>query len=326
MKNGLVFGKYYPFHKGHQALIAFAAQQCDRLFVVVCASHQENIASNIRANWIKETFNNVLKIEVVELNYDESVLPNTSVSSLEVSEIWSAKFKEILPRVDVLITSEPYGDYVANFMDAEHILFGKERVAIPISATQIRENTYDNWDYLPDAVKKYYQKKVVFLGTECTGKSSISKAVSEQFNSSLVEEIGRDIVENSEEFNTEQLLLIAKLHAQSIEKSSAELKPFVFIDTDIYITQSYAKFAFGEYLDIPQGIYDTNKSDIYFYLNNDLEFIQDGTRMDVKSRDILHQSHIETLQNFDVKFVKISGDWEIRYDKIISILRNEIDS
>lgn len=321
MKNGLVFGKYYPFHKGHEALISFAAGQCDKLFVVVCASQTENIPSDVRLNWIKETFVDNDKIEIIELNYDESVLPNTSDSSLEVSKIWAAKFMEILPAIDLLVTSEPYGDYVANFMDAKHFLFDLDRTRVPISATQIRGSIYENWEYLPDAVKKHYQKKVVFLGTECTGKSSISKALSEQFNSSLVDEVGRDIVENSEEFSTQQLFLIAKSHAQNIEKSCSELKPFVFIDTDIYITQSYARFAFGEYLDIPQNIYDTNKANIYFYLNNDLEFIQDGTRMEEESRNLLHLSHIETLEKFGIPFSKVSGDWQNRYNEILNILQ-----
>ena len=40
----LIFGKFLPFHKGHQAMIEFALTQCDVLYVLVCKSDKEQIS------------------------------------------------------------------------------------------------------------------------------------------------------------------------------------------------------------------------------------------------------------------------------------------
>lgn len=316
MQKAFTFGKYLPFHKGHQALIDFALTKSDYLYVVVCASKSEKIPASVRANWIRATYPAHSNLEVIEFTYDESELPNTSVASREVSEVWSHLFSKLLPKIDTVITSEPYGEFVAEYMNVTHLPFDPQRAAVPISATQIRGSICDHWDFLPDAVKRHYQRKMVFLGTECTGKTSLSEAISQQINASWVSEVGRDIVADSNDFSPTQLWLIAEKHAENIQQACAELKPFVFIDTDIHITQSYSKFEFGEYQDFPAEWYASHAADFYVYLAKDLPFFQDGTRLDEKDRNQLDECHRETLRDFGIEFVEISGTWKERLQKL----------
>ena len=322
MKRGFVFGKYMPFHNGHKALIDFAKSKCNELFVVVCCSDKEKLPSATRVSWITETYVDEADIQVIELNYKESELPNTSESSTEVSKVWANYFQSVLPEVDLLVTSEKYGEYVSEFMQIEHIYFDQQRIKNPISATQIRESAYNNWHFLPDAVKRDLQKKVVLLGTECTGKSSISTALSKEFNSVLVEEAGREIIQDSKDFSLEQVQRIAKVHAENIEKASKKLTPFVFIDTDIHITQSYAKYEFGKYLELDKEIYKANKADYYFYLTKDLPYEQDGGRLEEADRNLLDAHHIETLKHFEINYSAISGDWSSRYNQIADFVKH----
>ena len=123
MIKGFVFGKFLPFHLGHQALIEFGAGQCDELTVLVCASKEESISGEVRTKWIAEAFMEHPKVKVATFIYDESLLPNTSASSEDVSEIWSREFIKLIPSVHVLFTSEPYGEYVARFMGIRHVPF-----------------------------------------------------------------------------------------------------------------------------------------------------------------------------------------------------------
>ena len=117
MDKAFVFGKFLPFHKGHEAMINFALSKCDFLTVLVCCSDKESIPSAYRSKWIQKTFENETKVEVRTFNYLESELPNTSVTSKEVSEIWAEIFKKQFPDYSLLISSEEYGDYVAAFMN-----------------------------------------------------------------------------------------------------------------------------------------------------------------------------------------------------------------
>jgi HTH-type transcriptional repressor of NAD biosynthesis genes len=58
MTKGFVFGKFLPFHKGHEAMIKFALTKCDFLTVLVCCSDKESIPDTFRKSWIEKTLKN----------------------------------------------------------------------------------------------------------------------------------------------------------------------------------------------------------------------------------------------------------------------------
>ncbi len=159
MVTGLVLGKFYPLHLGHVGLIEFAQSQCDELIVLVCASDKEDIPGSIRLEWLKETFKSTDKVKPVLLDYSENELPNTSVSSKKVSLIWSLKIKSILVKIDIIFSSEAYGEYLAEFLGCRHIMFDPDRTIYNISATEIRADVYKHWNYLPNSTKSYFTKK-----------------------------------------------------------------------------------------------------------------------------------------------------------------------
>lgn len=113
MVKAFVFGKFLPFHKGHEAMIRFALTKCGFLSVLVCCDEEENIPGEVRKDWIETTFADANNIEVKVLHYDNRLLPNTSQTSTSVSELWSFEFKKHFPDYNLVITSEPYGELVA---------------------------------------------------------------------------------------------------------------------------------------------------------------------------------------------------------------------
>ncbi len=321
MKKGLVFGKFLPFHLGHKALIDFGLGRCDELTVVICASTKETISGSVRSEWITQTYAATQKVRVVIFDYDEAVLPNTSESSEEVSKIWSEAFARLLPDVQVLFTHEPYGEYVASYMGILHMRFDQERT---ISGTRIRAAMPEHWDFLPDPVKSYFQKSMVILGTESVGKSTLADHLSATFRSVLVREYGREVIPDSNQFSTDQLRQIAMGHAERIVEAKKKLEPLIVIDTDIHITQSYAKYVFGDYLDLPSRLYLSNQADLYLYLDKDVPFVQDGTRLHEEARNDLDVSHRKTLDHFGIRTVELSGTYEARAQKSIQLANNLI--
>lgn len=97
MTKAFVFGKFLPFHKGHEAMINFALTKCDLLTVLVCCSDKESIPDIARKAWIEKAFEKEKNIEIKTINYLESELPNTSESSESVSKIWADIFKKQFP-------------------------------------------------------------------------------------------------------------------------------------------------------------------------------------------------------------------------------------
>ena len=325
MVKAFVFGKFLPFHKGHEAMINFALTKCDFLTVLVCCSDKENIPATTRQKWIEKTFETESKIEIKSYNYLESELPNTSESSQEVSQVWSAKFKEFFPDYDIVITSEEYGYYVASFMKIKHIAFDIPKQLFPVSATAVRNNIFANWKFLPDSVKPCFAIKVVVLGTESTGKTTLTERLAKHFNCSSVKEAGRDLIADSNTFEFDDLQLVASEHAQRIDKAVLGQSPLIIIDTDIHITKSYANFKFDKTLEIESKIYNTNKADLYLYLNNDVEYVQDGTRLSESDRNLLDISHRRILQQHNIDIAEITGTWEQRFDQAVINIKQLIE-
>lgn len=321
MVKAFLFGKFLPFHKGHEAILTFALTKCDFLSVLVCCSDQEIIPDHTRVKWIKDSFENTKNIEITSFNYIEDELPNSSVSSEEISLIWSDTFKKLFPEHQLLITSEVYGDFVAKFMGIKHIAFDIPKELYPVSATAIRHDLFANWKFLPNSVKLDYAMKVVILGTESTGKSTLVEMLQSHYNCSIVTEAGRDLVPNSASFSLQDLQLVAIEHANRIDLAVLGDSPLVIMDTDVHITKSYAKLTFHQELEVDKSIEISNKAKLYLYLNNDVDFVQDGTRLSKAKRDLLDISHRNVLKDKKIEIVEITGDWNERFISAI----NEID-
>lgn len=310
---GFVFGKFYPLHLGHLAMIQFAKCHCKELIVLVCCSNKEIISSTIRGNWLREELQDCQSIRIIEYSYDESLLPNTSVSNKDVSRMWAAEFQSLLPDVDLLVTSEIYGDYVAGFMNIQHKIFDADRSRQTISASLIREDLIGFWDYLPDSVKRYFQKTIIISGTESTGKTTLAKNLTDLMPAVLVEEVGRELIKDSNKFTEADLYKVASAHAGAISDAKKQLNPLVIIDTDVYITQSYADFTLGKPLALSNHIYQLNQPDLRLYLDASVPHIQDGGRLSESDRNQLDHHHRKTLKKYNQDYCEVTGkDWEKR--------------
>ncbi|GAB2778495.1 HTH-type transcriptional repressor of NAD biosynthesis genes [Hymenobacter luteus] len=320
MTHAFVFGKFLPFHQGHAALIDFARRHCDYLTVLVCASNHETLPGTLRAQWIQDTYAHCPEVSVQVLDYREEELPNTSVSSEAVAHVWADTFREVVPGVSLVVTSEPYGALVAARMGIRHLDFDRVRAQVPVSATAIRQGMRAQWSYLPAAVQSYYRRTVAILGTESTGKTTLTEQLAAHFGASFVTEAGRDLISDSTSFNRADLLLVADEHARRIAAARTTAGPLLLLDTDIHITQSYAQLTQGAYLPVPAETYVRNRADLYLYLLPDVPFVQDGTRLPAAERLHLDEIHRQTLSDFGIEYKEIGGDWPARFQQAVALI------
>lgn len=320
MTHALVFGKFLPFHQGHAALIDFARRHAARLTVLVCASNHETLPGAVRAQWVRDTYAHCPEVRVQLLDYREEELPNTSESSEAVAHVWADKFREVLPDISLVVTSEPYGALVAARLGIRHLDFDRARAQVPVSATAIRQNVRAQWPYLPAAVQPYYRRTVAILGTESTGKSVLTEQLAAHFRADFVGEAARDLIADSTSFNRADLLRVAAEHARRIATARTTAGPLLLLDTDIHITQSYARLTESSYLDLPAETYALNRADLYLYLLPDVPFVQDGTRLPAAERLLLDQAHRQTLADFGVSYQEIGGDWPARFRRAVALV------
>lgn len=322
MIRGLVFGKFMPLHKGHQALIHFALQQCDELLVVLCHTVQEPISGNIRLHWLKNWAQPYPRITVIDFPYNDQLLPNSSESNRDAARLWSDAFRQQLPAFTHVFTSEPYGDYMAEYLGIVHIHYDISRLTVPVSATQIRNNPRTYWNYLADEAKPYFTVKVAIAGTESTGKSILTQRLAGHFHTAFVPEMAREVVEKTLTVTPAHLQEIAYLHARTILEKLSVATRILLIDTDLITTQSYSLFLFGQPLHTDEWINTANEFDLYIFLEPDCPFVQDGTRLGLPQRNALSNHHRKLYEICGKPVVFIGGDWEQRFrESLESIYR-----
>lgn len=313
MKKGLVLGKFMPLHKGHTGLINFACNHCDQLYILVCYTDKEPIPGDIRVQWLQHVYGDAPKTRVIPFQYDESVLPNTSVSSEPVAARWAKRLSILFPDVSIIFTSEPYGAFLAAHMNISHIAYDPERNQFPFSATDIRTAPFLHWNNIPEIVQPYFVKKIGLLGSESTGKSILTARLAAHFNTVYVPEMARDIVSQTTICRPEHLKEIAQLHASTILATMPKAHKLMFIDTDINITKSYSRFLFNQELEVEDWIEHANSIDTCFFLETDCEFIQDGTRLTEDERNRLSCFHRQQLDKEGIHYITVHGNWEERF-------------
>lgn len=315
-----------PLHQGHLALIEFALYHCEHVHILLCDTAQEPIKGEIRWQWLEHTFKQHPNITLHRLSYTETELPNTSVSSWSISEQWANYLKQYFISVDVFVSSEPYGAYMAHFLNIPYLNFDIKRTHQPISATQIREKPLKHWAFIAPAAHPYFVQKICLYGTESTGKTRFTLRLAEHFNTSYVSEAGRDVVSHTDECTFEQLQEIAIKHALAIEHQVKQTNKLLFIDTDLCITRSYGQFLFGKTLAVESWIETANQMHLHLFLNNDAPYIQDGTRLNFEDRNRLQEYHLNELKQHQIPYLTISGsDWEQRYTQTLAHIQTWIE-
>lgn len=318
-RKGLVLGKFMPLHQGHLALIDFARARCDSLVVLLCGQDDiEPIPSALRRQWLSEALRARTDCELV---FTDVKLPNTSESSQEISRLWAEWIGENIPGVDVFFSSEPYGKFVAEFLGIEHEPFDPERSNVPVSGTEIRKNPLKYWEYLARPARPYFVKKVAVVGTESTGKSTLAMRLAAHYRTVFVPEAARDLVPDSNQIDMSVLNAITTSHAKAIAEAVPQANRLLFSDTELRSTAVYAKYFFDESLDLTPEILAANRFDLYLLLENDVPFVQDGSRLTEQLRNDLQVMYRKSFAPAILPVRVISGPWPARFEKAIEAVQ-----
>ena len=308
--------KALPFHKGHQFLIDTALSLSDKVTVLVCSLKREPIPGEIRFNWVKQNYQNTKNINIV--NFTEEV-PQYPEEDPNFWNIWVDIGKNHCPDMDVIFTSELYGDPYAKYLGVKHHLVDLERKTFPVSGTKARTNPFENWDYLPDVTKPYFIKRVVIMGPESVGKSTLTKNLANFYSTNFVEEYGRIIYEsNGNKVTIDDFIPISKGRQDLEDWLIKHSNKLIFCDTEDLTTWIFSKMYHpDEYLKVKDYFDDvlSNKKnyDLYILLKPDCDAIQDGTRNFLDERWDHYEVIKKEMLDRRYHFVEIGGDWENRY-------------
>ncbi|MEP7257795.1 MAG: AAA family ATPase [Flavitalea sp.] len=167
-------------------------------------------------------------------------------------------------------------------------------------------------------------KKIVIIGPESTGKSSLAQALAAHYNTVHVPEYAREyLLKNGTNYTYDDLLIIAEEQLLLEEKIAAKAKNgLLFIDTDMYVMKVWCEFVFNA---CHQWILDRiseRKYDTYLLCNTDLPWVKDELREypDLESRNILFCMYKDLMVNQATPWKEIAGNNDQRtYSAIAAV-------
>ena len=167
-------------------------------------------------------------------------------------------------------------------------------------------------------------KKIVIIGPESTGKSTLCEQLANHYNTQWVPEYAREYLsKHGMKYSYDDLLTIAQQQIASEEKYTskpANHNSLLFIDTDMYVMKVWCEYVFSKcHAWVLEQIAE-RKYDHYLLCNVDLPWIKDPLREypDLKNRQQLYHIYKDLMINQAVPWTDISGNYEERLQKAIA--------
>jgi HTH-type transcriptional regulator, transcriptional repressor of NAD biosynthesis genes len=366
---GLVVGKFAPFHNGHKFLIDTALEKMGYVIVLVYSNPDfPDMPTHVRANWLWQIY----KGKPVYVFTPENPPSNDAddFTQREFVKDWLEQHSDTLPFgsknwVDVVYGSEDYIPGFAKHLDAKHHIVDAKRSKHNVSGTKVREylgylessvvidedaswlynekGFYDFWftpDLVTDELRFWMQpiKKVVFLGAESTGKSTLTECVAKEFNMPFVAEYGREYYEKKGgELELQDYLAIAKEHRRLEDNATikyakhihrfakdeyADNKGYLFVDTNAITTLFFSYYYNqGGLAQLHKLANDCkNRYHYVFVCTDDIPFEQDGWRDNALWRARMQGMVLHDLDSRGIHYTVVSGHLEQRLQQVKTVL------
>ncbi len=165
-------------------------------------------------------------------------------------------------------------------------------------------------------------KKVVVLGPESTGKSTLCEQLSSHYDTIFCPEFAREFLAGKTgKYNYGDLLDIAKGQIYLEDKLLADARNgLYFIDTDMYVMKIWCEVAFHNCHNWILRQIAERKYDLFLLCDVDLPWVPDELREypELKVRQRIFKMYEDVLQNAGSQWVTISGTFSERFDLAVA--------
>lgn len=168
-------------------------------------------------------------------------------------------------------------------------------------------------------------KKIVVIGPESTGKSTLCKELAMHYRTVWCPEYAREyLLRHGTDYDYDDLAAIAKGQQALEAEIAAKATQFYFVDTDLYVMKVWYEVAFQH---CPTWILKTiakSHCDLYLLCNTDLPWQEDVLREypDLPMRQRLFKMYQDILINSGTPWIEISGTEGQRLQKAIHSVDN----
>ncbi|MEV4556527.1 AAA family ATPase [Kitasatospora sp. NPDC049285] len=348
-RHALVIGKFYPPHAGHHFLIRSAADAAEQVTVVVMAADDETIPLADRVGWIREVWQGEPHVRVA------GTVDNIPVD-YEDPEIWDghvALMRAALrpgETVDAVFSSEDYGVELARRFAAAPVVLDVDRATFPVSGTKVRADPAGHWADLEPAVRAGLARRVVVVGAESTGTTTLSRDLAAALRgrggvhalTGWVAEYGRELTAaklavarahaapagrpaptvDELDWDERDFALVRRRQAEAEERAARGGGPVLVCDTDLLATAVWEERYLGRTAPETWAAAAAQPPRALYVLTSDqgVPFEDDGLRDGEHLRGWMTGRFREVLAASGQPWIEVSGDRAARVAAVLAAL------
>lgn len=344
MSRALVIGKLWPPHAGHHACIRRAAQEATAVDVVICDDPRQRPSAGQRAEWVRAEHPDVT-VHVVP----DSCAPHwPDPCPPDCSLRWADELHQRgLGPWSVVVANEPYGPTFATALGARLVRSDPDRAERPVCGTEVRADLEAGWRWLAPATRRGLTRRVVVLGAESTGTTTLSRDLAGRLGCRWVPEMGRHLSDALAtaaggiewvRWRDADFALVAdgqeRLEEAAVEAQAADPEhrpgpggPVVVCDTDVLATVAWRRRYTGGH-DPLLARRAASRPPLLYLLTSplDVPFVQDGLRDGEHLREEMSGWFRVLLASQPVPWVELTGPAELRVETALAaVLRRAQD-
>jgi NadR type nicotinamide-nucleotide adenylyltransferase len=165
--------------------------------------------------------------------------------------------------------------------------------------------------------------RIVLLGSECTGKTTLAAKLAEYFKIDFVPEYLREYFERKHGILTiEDAVPIAKGQLEKEQELENNGNVPLICDTDIITSIVYSKYYFRKCPEWIEKQAQKRKNIHYLLCDIDVPWVADGQRDRPEEREYMQNLFLTELRARNLPFNIISGNVQSRFEKSVIIVNN----
>jgi NadR type nicotinamide-nucleotide adenylyltransferase len=207
----------------------------------------------------------------------------------------------------------------------------RSRTSVPTSGTAIRSAPLDHLDFLEPCVRAYFVRRVVLIGAESTGKTTLAKLLADSFATTWVPEYGREQWEKKVAglpmdaplpgWSDDEFVHIAQEQQARENLAARTANRLLFCDTNAFATGTWFERYRGARSAAVDAIGAADRVDLYLITAPDVPFVQDGFRDGESIRGWMHDRFVEQLQEGRVDWLLLTGSYDERWERAVEAVR-----
>lgn len=173
--------------------------------------------------------------------------------------------------------------------------------------------------------------RVVLIGAESTGKTTLCIELAKHYNTVWVAEYGR---ENWEEklavqalkggdipsWSDEDFIHIAEEQQRRENEAASHANRVLICDTNAFATATWYERYSGKRHPQVDAIGNADKVDLYLIPTPEVPFVQDGVRDGEAIRGWMHERFVELIEKAGVPYTLITGPWGGRVEQAVAAI------